>query len=70
MKCPISFANPDERGAWPDCTPECAWRVVQDGREFCAVAVIAVASIGPTFATIPRVDKEAGYAYGSQAVPR
>lgn len=52
MKCPMSFANRDERGAWSDCDQECAWLVTQYGRHFCAVAVLTVATLGVNEATI------------------
>lgn len=43
MKCPISFANPDERGVWSDCDPRCAWLMEYGPRraKVCAVAVLA-----------------------------
>ena len=28
MYCPMSFNNSDERGAWQECTPDCAWAII------------------------------------------
>lgn len=45
MKCPMSFANPDERGARSDCDPECAWRLTYTYDEgpahVCAIAAMS-----------------------------
>ena len=42
MKCPMSFANPDERGAWSDCDERCAWLIEsKNGTYACAIAFLA-----------------------------
>lgn len=39
----MSFANPDERGAWSDCDPRCAWRIKDThGNYGCAVTALAI----------------------------
>lgn len=52
MKCPMSFANPDERGAWSDCDQECAWLVTKSRRHVCAIALLALSRCGARDATI------------------
>lgn len=49
MKCPMSFANPDERGAWSDCDERCAWLMEQDSKpnKVCAIAIIAASETDP-----------------------
>lgn len=40
--CPMTFGNPDDRGAWQKCDEDCAWLVHGvNGRDLCAVMLIA-----------------------------
>lgn len=41
--CPMTFGNSNERGAWLECSEECAWLVNErNGCNSCAITLIAL----------------------------
>lgn len=66
MKCPFSFANPDERGAWSDCDPDCFLRIAvrkvsEDGSKklqghTCAIAAMAGSNLPDDIELMARLE--------------